>query len=68
MVRRRSNFTMIEAALKSATIVVPPEVVAPQARYEQAMVAAIDGMLAESRRVGLQGRPPRRTERGGTLH
>lgn len=67
MVRRRSNFTMVEAALKSATIIVPPEFVAPQARYEQAMVAAIDGMLAESRRAGGERRSPRR-ERGGTLH
>lgn len=66
MVRRRSSFAMIEAALKHGTIVPPAGAVPPQARHEQAMLVAIDGMLAESRRAAT--RPPRRGERGGRLH
>lgn len=68
MVRRRSNFSMIEAALKTSTIAISPDLVPPQARYEQAMVAAIDGMLAESRRASGAVPTPRRGERSGTLH
>jgi hypothetical protein len=67
MGRRRSNYTMIEAALKNATILVPASLVPPQGRHEQAMVQAIEELLADSRR-NPPARAQRRGERGGTVH
>jgi hypothetical protein len=67
MERRRSNFVMVEAALKHGAIIVPPEMAVPPARHERAVAAMIDSMLAEGRRL-VADHPPRRGDRSGTLH
>lgn len=66
---RKSHFALVKAAFETSVICLPKGTVVVPARHEEAMIAAIDSMLAEGRRMAGKTTAPKRGERPtGTLH